>query len=71
MIAQPEKDLEDKVVLVTGASRWLNRRIDIEFAKIGLKVIVNYNQNHSEAERTLAEVKCILIIASLSISKTL
>ena len=57
MITHQYSDLKDKVVLITGANRGIGRALAIEFAKVGSKVVVNYNQNHSEAEKKLAEVK--------------
>lgn len=73
MIAHQNSDLKDKVVLITGGSRGIGRAIAIEFAKVGSKVVINYNQNQSEAEKTLVEVKkytdnCMTIQADVSAS---
>lgn len=45
--------LENKVALVTGASRGIGRAIAIKFAECGAKVVVNYSSNKAEAEKTL------------------
>lgn len=73
MKTQQDSDLKNKVVLITGASRGIGSAIAIEFAKFGSKVIVNYNQNHSEADKTLSEIKkytdnCMKIQADVSVS---
>ena len=45
--------LENKVALVTGASRGIGRAIAIRFAECGAKVVVNYSTNESEAKKTI------------------
>ncbi len=72
MNTQQDSELKNKVVLITGASRGIGRAIAVEFAKAGSKVIVNYNQNHSEADKTLSDVKkynnnCMKIQADVSV----
>lgn len=44
---------EDKVVLVTGASRGIGREIARQFAARGAHLIVHYHQNHAAAEETV------------------
>ncbi len=45
-------DFQDKVVLVTGASRGIGREIARQFAAQGATLIIHYNQNHAAAEET-------------------
>lgn len=46
--------LENKVALVTGASRGIGRAIAIKFAQCGARVVVNYSSSESEAQKTLS-----------------
>ena len=49
---------ENKVAIVTGASRGIGRAIALEFGSRGARVVVNYNQNLSAADevvRTISE----------------
>lgn len=51
-------DFDDKVAIVTGASRGIGRAIALEFGGRGARVVVNYNQNSSAANevvRTISE----------------
>ena len=49
--------LEDRVALVTGASKGLGAEIAIEAARQGANVIINYASDRKGAEQTAAEVK--------------
>ena len=44
--------MKDLVALVTGSSRGIGRSIIIEFAKVGINVVINYNK-HEEKAREL------------------
>jgi NAD(P)-dependent dehydrogenase (short-subunit alcohol dehydrogenase family) len=48
--------LNDKVAIVTGASRGLGRAIALELAEHGAKVIVNYYQSKDAAEEVVGEI---------------
>ncbi len=47
-------NFDNKIVLVTGASRGIGRAIALEFAKRGARVAINYHRNQAAAEETLA-----------------
>lgn len=49
--------LEDKVALVTGASRGIGKGIALELAKRGAKVVVNYNSNSDAADETVQQIE--------------
>lgn len=64
--------LENKIVLVTGASRGIGRETAIQFADEGATVIVHYNVNEEAAVQTLKKLKGTghkIISADLSNSK--
>jgi 3-oxoacyl-[acyl-carrier protein] reductase len=49
--------LNDKVAVVTGASRGIGRAIAIELARRGAKVVVNYNASAGAAEEVVKAIK--------------
>lgn len=49
--------LENKIALVTGASRGIGREIALTLAKLGAAVIVNYNGARERAEEVVALIK--------------
>jgi 3-oxoacyl-[acyl-carrier protein] reductase len=63
--------LENKVCLVTGASRGIGRAIALTFAKEGANVVVNYSKSKDQAEDVVKEItklgrKAISIKADVS-----
>lgn len=51
--------LQDKVALVTGASRGIGRSIALELASKGAKVVVNYAGSEDKAEAVVEEIKAL------------
>jgi len=49
--------LEDKVALVTGASRGIGRAIALTFGRKGAKIVVNYYRSESMAEEVVEEIR--------------
>ncbi len=49
--------LENKVALVTGASRGIGKAIAVRFAIEGASVVLNYRENQSRAEETRREIQ--------------
>jgi NAD(P)-dependent dehydrogenase (short-subunit alcohol dehydrogenase family) len=52
----PEKPLEDRFALVTGASKGVGKGIALELARQGAAVAVNYHSDAAGAEATAAEI---------------
>jgi glucose 1-dehydrogenase len=50
-------NLQDKIALVTGASRGIGRSIVIALANAGADVAINYHSHDQEAEEVAAEVR--------------
>lgn len=46
-----------KYALVTGGSRGIGRAVCIKLAQMGYNILINYNSNSTEAEKTLASVR--------------
>ncbi|MGO9231491.1 MAG: SDR family NAD(P)-dependent oxidoreductase [Bryobacteraceae bacterium] len=55
MTAEPEMDLRDKVVLVTGAAKRIGRAIALRLAREGARVVIHYQSSEAEARQTAAE----------------
>jgi len=51
------KDLEGKVVVITGSSTGLGKAMAIRFATEKAKVVVNYRSKEDEANSVLEEIK--------------
>jgi NAD(P)-dependent dehydrogenase (short-subunit alcohol dehydrogenase family) len=51
------KPLQDKVALVTGDARGIDRAIAIELASRGASVAINYRSSSAEAEKLSAEIQ--------------
>lgn len=48
--------LEDRIAIVTGASRGIGRAIAVELARRGATVVINYNQSRDAAEELASEI---------------
>ncbi len=51
------KELQDKVVIVTGGSRGIGAAVAKEFARAGSKIAITYQSRRREAERCADEIK--------------
>lgn len=65
------KKLENRVAIITGSSRGIGKAIALKFASEGANIVINYANNYTEAQNTLAEVikhgvKAITVGADIS-----
>ena len=51
------KPLENKVAIVTGASRGIGRAIAVELARRGARVVVNYHRSAEAAAEVVATIE--------------
>ena len=56
MEENPEKNIVNKVVVVTGSSRWIGSNIVKTLAKKGYRVILNYNKSENYAQNVQKEL---------------
>ncbi len=52
-----DKSLENKVAVVTGASRGIGRAIALELARRGARIVVNYNRSAEAAAEVVAAIE--------------
>ncbi len=62
-------EFEDKIVLITGASRGIGAETAKEFAKEGATVIINYNSDEKSAKNVLEEIDNKGMIIKADVSK--
>lgn len=48
--------LNDRVAIVTGASRGIGRAIALHLASLGARVVINYSSNSAQADIVAAEI---------------
>jgi len=66
-----EKRLQDRVAIVTGASRGIGRSIALELAREGANVCVNYNKNREKADEVVNQIssmgrRAVAVMADVS-----
>ena len=53
------ESFENKIVLITGASRGIGKQLALTFAKKGARVIINYVKETTQAEEVVNEIKTL------------
>lgn len=64
-------NVSEKVVVITGSSRGLGRRMAIKFAREGAKVVINYLKNYKKAYELCKYIKnfnqnCLVVQADVT-----
>ncbi|KAI5649829.1 hypothetical protein M9H77_35834 [Catharanthus roseus] len=54
--AAPTLSLQDRVAIVTGASRGIGRSIALHLASLGARLVINYTSNSSQADLVSSEI---------------
>jgi 3-oxoacyl-[acyl-carrier protein] reductase len=52
-----EKILNNKIAIVTGASRGIGKAIALKLGRLGVTVIINYSKNTERAEKVVSEIE--------------
>ncbi|PON86872.1 Short-chain dehydrogenase/reductase [Trema orientale] len=52
----PSLPLQDRVAIVTGASRGIGRAIALHLASLGARLVINYSSNSAQADLVVAEI---------------
>jgi 3-oxoacyl-[acyl-carrier protein] reductase len=50
------KNIENKVAIVTGASRGIGKQVAIQLGQLGISTVINYNSNEKEAQEVVKEI---------------
>ena len=57
MVENQEKNILNKIIVVTGSSRGIGAAIVKHLAKLGYTVILNYNKSEASAKNVESELK--------------